>query len=238
MQAQYDKYNAADKEQEHRDHDARGHKRDLVAEEKEIVIAGRDARDGAGILIRHACAAHEQSVGVDGIGRTGQQSDQIPALLDIQVLGVIGQDDLDLIHLIGQHTVEHVDIEIVALLALEHLGGDAVVDGQVDIDLRDIDEADQAEFARVEGLFIMRADRFIRFFIKGVGQDDGVEQAFVISLCLVKELLDLFRLHILRLLRLDPRLIADTDIIDDRADQRIGQNAQADQEYQNDGNNG
>ena len=84
----------------------------------------------------------------------------------------------------------------------------------------------------------MRADRLICLFVKRVGQDDRVEQAFVIRLCLVKELLDLFRLHILRLLRLDSRLIADTDIIDDRADQRIGQNAQTDQEYQNNGNNG
>ena len=57
-------------------------------------------------------------MGVDRVGRAGQQGEQVAVLLDVQVLGVIGQDDLDLIDLVLQGLVEDVDEEHVALLEI------------------------------------------------------------------------------------------------------------------------
>ena len=67
-------------------------------------------------IIGHAGAAHKHAVGIDGVGRAGHQGAVVLALHDRKVIGLLGQNDLDLVHLIGQHLVHDVQVKFVALL--------------------------------------------------------------------------------------------------------------------------
>ena len=61
---------------------------------------------------------NEQSVGIDGIGRAGQQRGRILAVLCKQMVHLRGFRDGDFVHLIGQDSVQHRNGEKVTLLQL------------------------------------------------------------------------------------------------------------------------
>ena len=57
-------------------------------------------------------------MGVDPVRRAGQQRDQILALLELQAGHLVGQAHRDLVDLVGQRLVQHVEVEHIALLQL------------------------------------------------------------------------------------------------------------------------
>ena len=65
---------------------------------------------------------HQQPVGVDAVGRAGHQGDVVLALRHLQAVGLGGQDDGDVVHLVGEGPVQHRDGEGVAHLQLIQIG--------------------------------------------------------------------------------------------------------------------
>ena len=61
-------------------------------------------------------AAHQKAVGVDAVGGASHQGDVVLALHRLQKIGLGGQDDGDLIDLIGQHPVQHRDGDRVVII--------------------------------------------------------------------------------------------------------------------------
>ncbi len=68
---------------------------------------------------------HEQTLGVHAVGRARHECDEVLALHGLQRLGLVGVHHEDLVHLVGKRAVEHVQIEMVALLELVEVGEEA-----------------------------------------------------------------------------------------------------------------
>ena len=79
------------------------------------------------LVVVHTVAAHQETVGIDTVGRAGDQRAVVHVWIDLQVLKFLRQDDSDLVHFIGQCTVEDLKQKFVARLQLidisEQLGG-------------------------------------------------------------------------------------------------------------------
>ncbi len=67
-------------------------------------------------------AAHQKAVGVDAVGGAGHQGDVILAVHHLEVVRLGGQYNGDLVHLVGQHPVQHRDGEGVAHLQPVQMG--------------------------------------------------------------------------------------------------------------------
>ena len=82
----------------------------------------RDADDLGDLGVFYTMATNQHPVAVDAIGGAGDQGAQIPAVLNEQVFGLMGQDDLDLIHLVGQCLVQNAENKGVPCLQLIQIG--------------------------------------------------------------------------------------------------------------------
>ena len=74
-------------------------------------------------------------MGVDGVGRAGDEGAVVPAGDDVQPLGAFRLDDVDLVDLIGQHLVHDVQVKLVTFaefvqISEEHSLGQTAVAGQ------------------------------------------------------------------------------------------------------------
>ena len=70
------------------------------------------AYGGLGVVV-DPVASDQQAVGVDAVGRTGQEGDEILPLLHSQGRGIIRLYDLDLVHLVGQGIIEDMNQEMI-----------------------------------------------------------------------------------------------------------------------------
>ena len=69
---------------------------------------------GLGLII-DAMTAHEHAVGIDAVGRAGDERTQVLSLLRSQGLNLAGQDNENAVDLVGEHLVERADDEQIAL---------------------------------------------------------------------------------------------------------------------------
>ena len=74
------------------------------------------------LLVGNSVASHQQAVGIDSIGSTGYQSTQVLALLNFQIVHLIGQDNTDLVNLIGKGLIQSTDHKDIPLLQLIQVG--------------------------------------------------------------------------------------------------------------------
>ena len=79
-----------------------------------ICTASAETNTGAASSTVSTRTPRKQPVGVDAVGRTGDQRAQIEIGIRLEQIQLIGQDDMDLIHLIGQHLIQHAQGEEIA----------------------------------------------------------------------------------------------------------------------------
>ena len=82
---------------------------------------GGDAGCG-GVVVVHAVPSDEQAVGVDAVGRAGDQCTEILIGIDLEILQLLGENDSNLVYLIGEGAVEDLEQELVARLELVDVG--------------------------------------------------------------------------------------------------------------------
>ena len=75
-----------------------------------------------GVVVVHAVPADEQAVGVDAVGRAGDQCTEILIGIDLEILQLLGENDSNLVNLIGEGAVEDLEQELVARLELVDVG--------------------------------------------------------------------------------------------------------------------
>ena len=66
-------------------------------------------------LIIDAVPAHEHAVGIDAVGRAGDERAEVLTFLRGQGLKLAGQDNENAVDLVGEHLVERADDEQIAL---------------------------------------------------------------------------------------------------------------------------
>lgn len=109
---------AKQQQQQQRHSHQRGHRGGV-----DLHRVGRHAHVGSRFLrVGNAVAAHQQPVGVDAVGRAGDKGAVVLPVLDRQVAEFLRLDDADLVHLVGQGLVQHVEDEGVPFRQLVQVG--------------------------------------------------------------------------------------------------------------------
>ena len=219
--------------------------------------------------VLHTHSTHKQAVGIDTVGSAGQESAVVLALDGLQVACLRGEHHLDLIHLIGEDTVENGYPEPVANLQFievgEQLGAgqtsvtredtvsritahresssgemtdadlqdflsDTVVNGELGVELVDVDIAHDTRACYIESLIIAFDE------VGDIERGRGIAEPLVIVLSLGEKVLQLVIGNGAELVVIGRNDMGGVFFVDIGADGRVEQHGEANDEHSYDNN--